>query len=823
MSQWKSYGREARPLTIIPRQNNDLEGTDVTLDNPPVCLKYKHTGNESFEACMFKDSTHILIDILPKRKSRLRHIMYGYKGVSYKSLLVPYKGDLYVYMDNKNVVPAYHLPSRTILANVCADYYDQNNFWPLDYHTPFETVLKYDQSLTRHINPDHIPNFPRENISAQHHIHFTSSEIYNIARSIGAKQAITLALTLTPDTHDSFFAGVLLWLMNLDDAQLSFVKKLDLWSGYSIQEWQSKAKQITLIAKRHNNLMGFDFKFLFEVEVLVNRIDTPIDYAAEKENRVNPRLVDLPYELVYEISHAMFAHNDYLVNKPLAMEWKQFWQARWQWAAAGSVHSQHTEDEEFIHKDYNLRNKFIALSTMDEVPFEYFLNRYPEQHAWISSKYEWGKVRAIYGSDMTNYIMSEFSLHNCEETLPHQFPVGTKANDQYVRDAVAYIMGQRLPFCLDFEDFNSQHSFSSMEAVLQAWLDTYASELSQEQIKAALWVKNSIRHTTIHDTINHNTYRANGTLMTGWRLTSFMNSVLNYVYMVLAAKGTNLIKRSLHSGDDVLMSFSRPEEVQILMHNAHKLKIRFKSSKCNVASISEFLRVDHTSGEKGQYLCRSIATMIHSRIESKKAVQLRDIITAFESRASDMSSRGGKSNIIELLRLRYFPRMESIFSSEHGTVDAIKRLHPVVGGINDNINADVSQRVEITRLVRQTVEEASISSLPGIQAYTNMLAEQLELQDKRNIIKKAITRATINSLQLTRRRVKVVANENITQDVNRRAIYKSYRELATISSYGKAMLTGLHFDVLGHQSKLGGLPFILEGSNDPITLIKILV
>lgn len=56
--------------------------------------------------------------------------------------------------------------------------------------------------------------------------------------------------------------------------------------------------------------------------------------------------------------------------------------------------------------------------------------------AYASIKYEWAKLRAIYGTDLTSYILTHFAFYNCEDCLPPMFPVGQKANPKFLKQRV---------------------------------------------------------------------------------------------------------------------------------------------------------------------------------------------------------------------------------------------------------------------------------------------------------------------------------------------------------------------------------------------------
>jgi len=62
---------------------------------------------------------------------------------------------------------------------------------------------------------------------------------------------------------------------------------------------------------------------------------------------------------------------------------------------------------------------------------------------------------------------------NCENMLPHSFPVGKLASEEVVHGAVKQMTNMGYIAAIDYEDFNSQHSFKSMQEVMLAFYDTY--------------------------------------------------------------------------------------------------------------------------------------------------------------------------------------------------------------------------------------------------------------------------------------------------------------------------------------------------------------
>jgi len=120
--------------------------------------------------------------------------------------------------------------------------------------------------------------------------------------------------------------------------------------------------------------------------------------------------------------------------------WKNFWDSRWQWAPTGAYSSQYDEDKVYAHKEHDMRHKFYGFCAMPDVDYSYFIERKPEMFAKASVKYEWGKQRAIYGVDNTNFIISSFGMAGCEELLSKMFPIGQEAESKKVAKSVKEVL-----------------------------------------------------------------------------------------------------------------------------------------------------------------------------------------------------------------------------------------------------------------------------------------------------------------------------------------------------------------------------------------------
>nr|WGM49131.1 RNA-dependent RNA polymerase [Umbelopsis gibberispora virus 2] len=782
----------------------------------PICYRTTNAGNKALTT--FERAQYILIDQLPYSLQDMT-MSYDFYGsvVAVKVLSDGEKSYVYYKVDQ------YLNPTSTsILAALSRHYMDDFTGYYNDWANVDNVFfgLQRNSKSRQHWDVARLKHAPKPKISGEHHIHFTAAEVWD---SLDAREQAKAgqAFRLPADSTTSMLGGVMLWLASLDDVLYESVINTCLLDAPDVKTFAKIGKTISVRAKSFQNIVQHDLRAIFEIDVLVNRDVGEVDWEGEKLNRTEPVLANLSYRRVYQRALAMFKRSDATKEKPRNLTWEKFWEARWQWSASGSIHSQYPEDLIGMPKARELRNKFINLIMQPEVKIDKYLNRKPRIEAWSSIKYEWGKMRAIYGTDLTSYVLSHFGFFNCEDTLPNDFPVGAKARPSFVSAKVTAVLENTVPLCIDFEDFNSQHSNDAMKAVVDAYLEAYRDDLSPEQQLAVEWTRDSIDQTFVHDNMGtKTTYHTNGTLMSGWRLTTFVNSVLNYIYTKEIIDGCKGGSRSVHNGDDVLLGITNFDTARLSAYTAKKMNIRLQRKKCAFGGIAEFLRVDHRRGEHGQYLTRNIATLMHSRIESKVAINVRDVTEAMESRFLEFVQRGGDLDTVARLRDTYYNRVAEVYHSKPEDLYLIKNSHRVVGGIS------VAQEAPIGDLVVLEKQEALCElpeKLPGVDAYAKTIHRVLDLKQSVGEVRKRIYKATLNAVQLTRSKVVILKNENVEQYRVYRALYKAHEDVATLPMFGKAMLTGFVFDVLAKAKQMQGLSRILESSKDPMRFLSILV
>nr|WMV64386.1 RNA-dependent RNA polymerase [Uromyces fabae virus] len=562
----------------------------------------------------------------------------------------------------------------------------------------------------------------------------------------------------------------------------------------SAEEFKAALKYEGVVSKQLQHLNRSDLNYVFELNVLVNRIDSRVDWDDERSKRTTgSNTVQLDPEEVRSIAKKIFIDGRTLGKKAKKMEWDEYWATRWARMPNGSFISQYEED--IKHKRAcpinTMANKTSVLSSMGNVGFDYFFNRQPELFAKTSTKYEWGKVRALFGCDVTSYVMADFAMSNCEETLPAYFPVGKSANDAYVRHVMSR-MSEGVPVCYDYDDFNAQHSVSSMVAVLQAWGDVYRDMLTPDQLKAYLWTISSLRNMRTMWSDTNEVTETTATLYSGWRHTSFINTILNRVYLEKAGLKQHL-DYAIHNGDDMFGVAPNVQSALQLIENARLLGVRAQTSKMNIGTIAEFLRVDGRAKDDtgAQYLTRACATAVHSRIEAAAVSSLRAGVEATITRVDSLVARGADKVQVKKIEDMILLNLYNQFGVDPKLHDTYIRLHPVQGGRNEDAEKSKYKIKEVILPSLDRSEELYAAYVDrGGQDYINYLAATYDVSIDdldRNIIR-SINKMMVKGVK-TSMEIVGDSRRNIDYYIANYKVFSNTKDVAHIT---KAKLLGHH-------------------------------
>jgi hypothetical protein len=712
-------------------------------------------------------------------------------------------------------VPAVNMPAmvrKTLSAMYsCVDGYD---FHDVDGTKFLRRHFDVDRDLiahTREASPPTAGEFVRANITAEHHTHYRPEEIWKIAKNHKVSfRAMSIVLSrlrkisgITEATVATFLAYMLVCRPQV--AYLVATSRR-IWEVKDVTQLVESLKNLATPLKSMHNPEILDLTELFELQCLVNRGVGSINWVAEKRNRQKPDVINVSNDDVYKNAVLIFQQGVRFGYKYKTLDVDKYIQTRWEWVPTGSVHSQYAEDQKYIAKDYRHKTKFVTVNSMDSKKLRTVMQRPPEIHAWASVKYEWAKQRAIYGVDLTSALITNFAMYRCEEVFKHHFPVGEEAAATRVHARLKYMLRDNESFCYDFDDFNSQHSTSAMQMVLIAYYNVFAEQMSPDQKDAMIWIIKSLDNVRVHNNMGDDpeVYKTNGTLLSGWRLTTFINTALNYIYFKIAGcLDLDGAVDSVHNGDDVLVSIKNLETAVQIHHRMAAINARAQPTKCNVFSVGEFLRVEHkVSKEEGlgaQYLARSCATLVHSRVESQEPTKFTDAVKAAYTRAVEVGQRAKvEVSLLKDLVDDAISRICKIFGRPTSEGVLITESHAVVGGVLTNDFAPIEYLIEED--VEYEQEERGVEAeritvgnlMPGILDYARALSQTYEgLMDEKSILKKVIG-ATRRQISVTRKTwLKISLLPPVTRYMYGRALYKMYHGIIDIPHIEKARFVGI--------------------------------
>jgi len=687
--------------------------------------------------------------------------------------------------------------------------------------------VRYAMDLTKHMSfsGDVYNTDPARSAANKLQSHL---QVHAIRRRV--LTAVSLVSRMS-DVNEVEIASIAMYCATAPGWAVDLLLHARAWQATNMIDWAKQIKEDCDAFKIIQNSMNIDLAPLFELEVLINRGVGNVDWDAERAHRTtDASVVPIPYSDTVRIATQVFAagRRRALRNHPPPCSWHEFWLRRWEWAPTGSVHSQYPEDMVHVNQDtLSLANKWITLCDFSHTDLKYWSHRTPEIVASVHEKYEWGKKRALYGADLTSFVLFSYAFMGIEDCLGEHFPIGSNANDSWVKRLVRTILCNHEPFCFDFEDFNSQHSLASQQAVIAAYVNVWHDQMTSEQLEAASWCYESIAHCTVSSGPHGDAYEATAGMFSGWRMTAIVNSVLNYVYLHWAGIIPSLDDdlTSLHNGDDVILGVSNVREVITKYAIAKAHGIRAQQHKCKAFGIGEFLRVDHLQGSNGsQYLPRGIATIVHARMESLPANSIDHYFEACVTRASECERRGADHSVIA--RILHRQRLHACAVYECSVEDSRTMMltHRCTGGLSEAMNASVQHRIQHFIDRREWGKHYEvIRALHGVSDYAAFIAGGLGEVLNVNQFARALATATARATLPQKKKLNVT--KTAMSDQRRleldRGFWKCYAHQNVFPGMAKAMLTHINPSSLLSMVRDRVIRATLTQVEDPIRFIMV--
>nr|WOZ03690.1 RNA-dependent RNA polymerase [Leishmania RNA virus 2] len=371
-----------------------------------------------------------------------------------------------------------------------------------------------------------------------------------------------------------------------------------------------------------------------ELKCLRGRGIAELDVIAEAKQRLKKPTHPYAYvdneELLRSAIRRVF--NEELPRDKVVLRPKDdFWSSRWLWAANGG----HSRALEHAHPELRTRKEVRAYR---KCVLEQWRNN--PMDAWDgqvyvtpSQKLEHGKSRLLLACDTLSYLWFEYYLKPVETAwlnkrtllnpgVVNHYSVAKKVKVLLAdaeHDETNIEHGTKL-YSLDFEDFNSQHSLAAQKMVFEELFKHVGIENEETQK-----IVSSFERMIVYNG-KEPLGRVHGTLMSGHRATTFINTILNTAYLYADAAGLHT-DFSYHVGDDVIFSMGCAEAARLYDCLKH-YSVRCNPHKqCASEYSGEFLRVAHTKHYSTGYVARAIASCVSGNWVSDHILDRREALT----------------------------------------------------------------------------------------------------------------------------------------------------------------------------------------------------
>lgn len=334
-----------------------------------------------------------------------------------------------------------------------------------------------------------------------------------------------------------------------------------------------------------------------------------------------------------------------------------FWDRRRDWLTPGSLGYNELDKKDFnmivetMDQTYEAVLNKKALGEMVNIQTLFKSLKISHFNATrLGTKPEAGAIRGILPGSLLHYICFSYIL-TCAEK---QEAVGTtrlNAEDSDDMSAFDMKMQQGIHHLLyDWKNFNAQHSSKDMSKVIEK-LGTSFSAGADYSMFCHIVAESMYDMKLIHDGNECKIYQG---LMSGWRGTTWINTVLNYCYIAIAVKCLARLDKPFYSkyvdqgGDDVDMALNTPECAVVLIHIMEKIGFAANKIKQMVGTRAEFFRNTITSDGVYGNPTRALANYLSGAWESRN-IEVRERVSGLIDQIAKLKRRGVDEKVCDAL------------------------------------------------------------------------------------------------------------------------------------------------------------------------------
>jgi hypothetical protein len=353
---------------------------------------------------------------------------------------------------------------------------------------------------------------------------------------------------------------------------------------------------------------------LCEMPTLLGRAVGDLDLYQEAAYRCDPilvkeKLLNVDPDALKEHVRAVIQHE--LTGRDVSLpDLHSWWSSRWAWCVNGSQTARSARElglPTALYSDTHDRMyRRMAAEALTDEPVTTWDGT---TDVSASAKLECGKTRAIFACDTRSYFAFEWILGPVQRAWRNSrvlLDPGFGGHLGIVKKVQTLQKGGGVNLMLDYDDFNSAHSTAVMQMVFDVLCD---------ECGAPDWYKNTLHQSFDREYIHVKGEKMHvlGTLMSGHRGTTFINSVLNAAYLRHAVGGHYFDSLpSVHTGDDVYIRAPTLADCDMILSKARDYGCRMNPTKQSVGfETAEFLRIAISKTGAYGYFARSVATFVN--------------------------------------------------------------------------------------------------------------------------------------------------------------------------------------------------------------------
>lgn len=415
---------------------------------------------------------------------------------------------------------------------------------------------------------------------------------------------------------------------------------------------------------------------LMYMDLLIGRTDYELTVEMALENRVGAD--EEPVHLAYDASRQMWTRTQYrkmfqvalkrvhlkIKERPRRVNVKsflEFYKYKRTWMTKGSLVMNNIEAEKKRYMTYILDEIHDSV-----VEYQGINNKasFFEQHDIIDmidrrkhmfnstkmmKKYEVGdKFRVLLPGSLLHYIVFSYVLYVAEK----QEQIGTvRLNSPPDEDMLFFDrkMGDDLHHMLyDWADFNSQHSKWEMAEVIKEL--AHIPTAPADYVMFVDTIATGMYDMWLVDNEGNKHELSNG-LFSGWRGTTWINSVLNNVYIIVALEsfallyGANSLAYIDHGGDDIDLAMLDPGDTLRFLRVMEAMKFDAQLRKQLMGTTSEFFRVTITKDRAYASPTRALASYIAGDWEGAGRATVRERVQGLSDQIGKLVRRGLDSEV----------------------------------------------------------------------------------------------------------------------------------------------------------------------------------